>query len=74
MTSDIGKGLVYLHENMVHRDIKPVIYSSPKPTMHMRQNTQHPSLFEENLCFANLLILFKDSPQWLKLKHYFLTK
>ena len=44
MTSDIGKGLVYLHENMVHRDIKPVIYSSPKPTMHMRQNTQHPCL------------------------------
>ena len=44
MTSDIGKGLVYLHENMVHRDIKPVIYSSPKPTMHMSQNTQHPCL------------------------------
>ena len=40
MASDIGKGLACLHENnMVHRDKTQAIYSSPTPTMHMRQNT-----------------------------------
>ena len=58
---------------MVHRDIKPG--NTLVTSTHYAHETKYLTfMFEKRTVVANLLILVKDSPKWLKLKHYFLTK